>query len=251
MSFCFALILAFPHEEKLIYGDKIWRRLFMKFEKPLEMPRGTHYGSNYFIVYSKKIGRVMKFYSSLEYYNFLTLEMNPSVVMFCEQPCEIRLFNDLKDEKAIPDLWVKYKDGTEEFQEVKYSSELVGEDAASLRSQEQIRREKIWCKNNQIGFKVRTEKEISLGRCYVMNLELLAAKNRIYQPIGNEYYTEILRKTLEDGKKTVEELIKMEILPQGKHWEHLSYLYYIGFVSMNIENHPLSNRTEVLLCQKS
>ena len=58
----------------------------MKFTTPIEMPRGTHYGSNYFIVYSHKIKRNVKLYSNLEYYNFLTLETDPNVEYFCEQP---------------------------------------------------------------------------------------------------------------------------------------------------------------------
>ena len=44
----------------------------MKFTTPIEMPRGTHYGSNYFIVYSHEIKRNVKLYSNLEYYNFLS-----------------------------------------------------------------------------------------------------------------------------------------------------------------------------------
>lgn len=193
----------------------------------------------------------MRFYSALEYYNFLTLEMNPLVETFCEQPYEIQIFDEGINKKAIPDMWVRYTDKTEEFQEVKYASELEGKDDTSLRSQEQIQREKIWCANNHIGFKIRTEKEISLGRCYVMNLELLAAKNRIYQPIGNDYYTEMLKKVLEDEKKTVKDLMERDILPQGRQWEHLSYLYYIGLLSMDIEHRPISYKTEVYLCKMS
>ena len=58
----------------------------MFFSMPVEMPRATHYGNNYFAVYSNKIHRVCHFYSNLEYYNFLSLEINPEVKKFCEQP---------------------------------------------------------------------------------------------------------------------------------------------------------------------
>lgn len=223
----------------------------MEFTKPIEMPRGTHYGSNYFIVYSKKIDRIMKFYSSLEYYNFLTLEMDPLVETFCEQPCEILIIVDGKKQKAVPDMWVRYKDGSEEFQEVKYSAEINGEDEAALRSQEQIKREEAWCKNNNVGFHVRTEKEISPGRCYISNLEILAAKNRIYQPAGNEEYTDMLKQVIKSDKVSVENLIEKDVLPYRAAWEHLSYLFYLGIISMDINNRPLDNKTEVWLCQKN
>ena len=81
----------------------------MKFTTPIEMPRGTHYGSNYFIVYSHKIKRNVKLYSNLEYYNFLTLETDPNVEYFCEQPHEISVCIDNKLGKAIFDMFVEYR----------------------------------------------------------------------------------------------------------------------------------------------
>ena len=85
----------------------------MKYEKPIEMPRGTHYGSNYFVVYSHKLKRNATLYSNLEYYNFLTLEVNPNVEYFCEQPQEIAICLENKIRKAIFDMHVVYKDGRE------------------------------------------------------------------------------------------------------------------------------------------
>lgn len=46
------------------------------------MARATHYGNNYYEVYSKKLKRIVSLFSSLEYTNFLTLEINPSVISF-------------------------------------------------------------------------------------------------------------------------------------------------------------------------
>jgi len=63
----------------------------MNFEKPIDMPRATHYVNNYYEVYSKKLKRIVRMFSSLEYANFLTLEMNPAVKKFCEQTLEIEI----------------------------------------------------------------------------------------------------------------------------------------------------------------
>lgn len=54
----------------------------MNFDKPNDMARATHYGNNYYEVYSKKLKRIVRLFSSLEYTNFLTLEINPSVISF-------------------------------------------------------------------------------------------------------------------------------------------------------------------------
>ena len=53
---------------------------------PEEMPRGTHYGNNYYEVFSPKLRRTVRLFSNLEYNNYLSLEINPEVVSFCEQP---------------------------------------------------------------------------------------------------------------------------------------------------------------------
>lgn len=68
----------------------------MEFTKPIAMQRSTHYGNNYFSVYSNKIKRVVHLFSNLEYYNFLTLETNPQVETFCEQPLKLKLYKTIK-----------------------------------------------------------------------------------------------------------------------------------------------------------
>lgn len=60
-------------------------------------------------------------------------------------------------------MWVLYRDGREEFQEVKYTSELTGDSAEAIRSQEQIRREHLWCTENNIDLVIRTEKTYRKG----------------------------------------------------------------------------------------
>lgn len=87
----------------------------MKFTKPIDMPRATHYGNNYFAVYSNKIKRICHFFSNLEYYNFLSLEMNPEVESFCEQPLKIDIVLENELKHAIFDMWVSYRDGREEI----------------------------------------------------------------------------------------------------------------------------------------
>lgn len=221
----------------------------MKFTTPIEMPRGTHYGSNYFIVYSHKLKRNVKLYSNLEYYNFLTLEVDPNVEFFCEQPHEISVCIDNKLGKAVFDMYVKYKDGREELQEVKYKCELIGEDESSRRSQEQIRRQQHWCEENNVNFVVRTEEDIIKGNFHMQNLNVIAARLRRYVPTESTYYDALIKKNLKRDSVTIKSLIEHRMLPLGHELDHICYLYCKGTIQMNVENQPLDNRMEIKLCQ--
>lgn len=227
----------------------------MTFTTPIEMPRGSHYGSDFYTVYSVKAGRVVNLFSKLEYYNFLALETDPNVETFCEQPCEIQIVEDGKAKKAIFDMWVRYKDGREELQEVKYSKELTGNSKSAIRSQEQIRRQKHWCEDNGIPFVVRTEAEIIDGQFSVPNRQVIANLVRRYNvDDSTEYYKKLVIRTLDDAdydKKTLKiaDLLLGEKLPIGQEWMLLCYLYVNGVIDLNIKNRPLDARLEVTLCR--
>lgn len=220
----------------------------MNFNIPIEMPRATHYGNNYFVVYSNKLHRTCRFFSNLEYYNFLSLEINPDVETFCEQPLKIEIIQNNQLKHAIFDMWVKYRNGNEEMQEVKYQSELEKDDEKSLRSQEQIRREAAWCKDNGIDFVVRTDKNISKGKFFLNNINVMASRLRRYISTEDKYYNpRILNAINNQNVITVEELIARELLPLNNELNHLCYMYEQGLIKMNIEDRPLDFRTEVTL----
>ncbi len=223
----------------------------MRFDKPIDMPRSTHYGNNYFIVYSHKIKRNVKLYSNLEYYNFLTLEVDPNIEYFCEQPYEISINIGNTLRKAVFDMYVKYKDGREEFQEIKYKSELSEEDDASIRSQEQIRREQQWCEMNHITFVIRTEEDIIKGRFHMQNLNVIAARLRRYVPTESAYYNGLIKKTLKKNCLTIQDMIEHKLLPIQHELDHICYLYSEGIIQMDIENQPLDNRLEIQICRNN
>lgn len=228
----------------------------MNFTTPIEMPRGSHYGSEFYTVYSAKIGRVVNLFSKLEYYNFLSVETNPAVVTFCEQPHQIEFVEDGKTKKAIFDMWVRYKDGREEMQEVKYSKELSGDSKAAIRSQEQIRRQKRWCEENGIPLVVRTEEELIQGDYLIQNRNIIAGLVRRYIPADENYYNKLVIRYIEDahydGRKKilVNDILCKELLPISEEWAHLAYMHVSGVIELNIKSKPLDLRTEVkLVCQ--
>ena len=223
----------------------------MEFAEPIKISRSTHYGNNYYVVYSKKIHRICHFFSNLEYYNFLSLEINPAVHTFCEQPLKIDVVLDNQIKHAIFDMWVLYKDGREELQEVKYSSELQGNSSEALRSQEQIRREEEWCKNNNINFVIRTEQNIPQGRFFLNNANTIAAHLRRYIPTEEKYYDpKIINIVSQYGIVTIEQLINNSLLPLNFEIDHLCYMYEKGLIKLNINNQPLGYKTEVSLWEK-
>lgn len=222
----------------------------MNFLNPIDMSRSTHYGNNYFAVYSKKVHRVCHFYSNLEYFNFLSLEINPMVERFCEQPLKIEILQENRLQHAIFDMWVLYRNGRDELQEVKYTSELIGNSPEAIRSQEQIRREELWCNDNNIDFIVRTEKTIPQGRFFLNNANTIAARLRRYVPTEDQFYNPKIIDLLKKYERvTVEELITNELLPLKSEMDHICYMYERGLINMDIANQPLGKKTEVSLWQ--
>jgi len=219
------------------------------FDKPIKMPRGSHYGSNYWEVYSKKMGRKACFFSNLEYHNFLTLEMDPNVIQMCEQPIEIEIMVDGKNEKSILDYWLKYADGSEEIQEVKSEESLKESSKDYIRTNVQIHKQRLWCEENSIPYTVRSENEIYAGEYLVENCAVMASKVRRYKPPDEvRAYENLLIGYLEASKKTdVRMLVESGRLPLGNELNFLCHMHYIGTICMDIANSPLDNRTEVAL----
>ena len=50
-----------------------------RYTSPIKMQRSTHYGSNYYIIPSRKLRRNVSAFSYLEYCNILTLEMDSNI----------------------------------------------------------------------------------------------------------------------------------------------------------------------------
>lgn len=221
----------------------------MYFDKPIKMPRGSHYGSSYWEVYSRKMGRRACFFSNLEYHNFLTLEMDPNVVQLCEQPLEIEIMIDGKTEKSILDIWLKYSDGNEAIQEVKSAESMKEGSKDYLRTKAQIHKQQLWCEENGIDYAVRSEKDIYAGEYLVDNCSYMASKVRRYKPpedIGS--YKQVLIGYLEAYKKSdIRMLMESGRLPLGSEMGFLCFMHFEGTIRMNISNRPLDIRTEVTL----
>ena len=218
----------------------------MDYTTPIKMPRNMHYGSNYYEFLSKKLGRVVTAFSSLEYWNQICLEMNPQIEKYCEQPLETEVYYDGKIHKTIFDVWVKYKNGNEEFQEIKLTEELEGEDAINGRSYKQIAVQKAWCEQNGKTHVLKTDRDIILGTHYIRNLLYLYPKVLRYENTDTIAEKHLL-KFIEDREiVTVGQLINNGIISRQNGIDIIATLYYKGNLCFtNIENEPLGFATEV------
>ena len=178
--------------------------------------------------------------------------MEPDVVQMCEQPTEIEIMIDGKNEKSILDFWLKYADSREEIQEVKSVESLKQDSKDYVRTKAQLRKQKLWCEENGIAYTVRSEKEIYTGEYIIENYAYMASKIRRYalpEDIGS--YRNLLIGYLEACKKAdIRTLTESGRLPLGSELDFLCYMHYIGTIRMELDNRPLDNRTGVVLYGK-
>jgi hypothetical protein len=150
---------------------------------------GWPYGSNNWDMYGLKVGREARFFSDLEYYNWVRTEANPDVEWYCEQP--LKVSEKVKGEMVgtIFDLVTLYKNGEIEFSEVKYQ-----EDVADAETQ--ISAQEIWCEKNGFVHKVRTENEILDNEYIVDNWITILSDLTFFKGRSNPMHEEFVSKVL-------------------------------------------------------
>lgn len=231
------------YQNQAIREDK---REFMEYTVPVNMPRNMRYGSDYFEFKSRKINRIVTAFSDLEYWNQICLEMNYQVEKYCEQPLKTEVFFDGHVYETTFDMWVKYKDGSEEFQEIKYAEELEKEDAITGRSYRQIAIQKAWCEQNGKNHIVRTDRDIFIGTNYVRNMLYLYPKALRIEGTDSIAEKHILKFVDDRGMVTVGQLVNGGIISNKNGIDILANLYYKGKIKFaNITNEPFGFTTEV------
>lgn len=220
-----------------------------KFTTPIKMPRSTHYGNNYWIFESRKLHRQVTAYSNLEYENLLTLEMNPEVEYYCEQPYSATVFVDGKESKTIFDAYVVYKNGREEFQEVKYQQELDSDSEQGERCQKQIEIQKKWSEQNNFLYILRTNNDIEKGPHFIRNLSLLAVKARRFSTTSKESDQSVISYLSNIKRTTIGLLAESGKFETFLTLDYLADLFYRGIIRLeDIHNDCICNKTEVIFC---
>ncbi|SFC46971.1 cytidylyltransferase domain-containing protein [Butyrivibrio sp. YAB3001] len=101
------------------------------------------------------------------------------VEWYCEYPLETTVYIGGKESKVLFNAWVKYKDGTEEYQGVAY---LCSSDDS--KDHVKVACQSAWCLQNDVNFVFRNEKNIETGPFYIRNISLLAARARRFTACG-------------------------------------------------------------------
>lgn len=219
-----------------------------RYSTPITMPRGTHYGNNYIIAMSRKLRRKIAAFSNLEYDNLVSLEMNPDVEWYCEQPCKKEVNIDGQNHSTVFDVYVLYKNGKEEFQEVKYASSIQGLSDDSERTAKQISIQKTWCSQNNMPYSIRTDKDIYLGQYHMRNLHYLFAKARRFQSSDTVSEKHLVKFLADRGQTSVGLLVNNGIISAQSGIDFLADLYYKGIIDFsNLRDECFSYKTEVII----
>ncbi|WP_410768715.1 TnsA endonuclease N-terminal domain-containing protein [Fontibacillus sp. BL9] len=136
---------------------------------PIVMPRNKKYGNNYWKMRGPKVNRNVILYSDLEYDHWVTVETDPTVITYCEQPLEITYVLEGKQRRTIFDMCVLKEDGNEYFIEVKYEKDLLSSSRKYDQTMRQIEAQKEWCRLKGKLHEVRTEKDIRTGPYAIEN----------------------------------------------------------------------------------
>lgn len=216
--------------------------------KPLPIKRSTRYGNNYWEDYSIKMSREVRMFSDLEYDNWILIETDNQVESFCEQPLRIRVEWEGSIMESILDMWIRRRDGSECFIEVKYSSELdPSHKNFSERSYKQTKAQQKWCQENGFQYEIRTEKVIRGNTMYLNNLKTILpyVKQRV-KTVETDCYKVLKRInrewiTVKTIEKQLPEMSKQRII------EVICRMIYDGTIESNIYFQPFDFNTEVRL----
>jgi len=223
------------------------RNEYIKYQ-PIKIPRSKKYGNNYWIPRGNKVGkRTLDLYSDLEFEHWLTVETNPEVIAYCEQPLEISYLRNGKMRKSIFDMWILNRDYSEMFVEVKYEKEMISLAPKYDRTKRQIEAQQEWCRKNNMAYEVRTEKTIRKGRHSIENR--IAITSAVLNSNKPACTLDVLR-SISWHKKTISDIFQeLPHYPEDQVNLALKWLYYQGQVCANIEDQIFGKSLEVYKCE--
>lgn len=217
------------------------------YTTPLDMPRSTHFGNNFWYMPSMKLGRVVTAHSNLEHDNHVRLELDPSVEYYCEQPCKESVVVDGKILTTVFDVYVYYANGRHEMQEVKYSKDLeTGLTDVTSRIYNQHICQESYCSQHGIDYAVVTDKDLYTGQFTSRNREYIYGKARRFVPSSEIDLAAPVRFIKEHGSLTIGQLVESGRVTERQCMGILSFLYCKGrIVFTNIDVSPITVKTEV------
>ena len=207
-----------------------------RFTVPLEEPRSKSYMESYHVCYSSKLARRISTLGKLKFDNLMCLEMDATVVWYCERPLAESFYVNGKTMEVRPSVYVLYADGTEAFQLVTSCSDESGVvDAFTL-----------WGVSKNVNIEFRGYKEIYKGPFWIRNTAYLFGKARRIRSIDCGADDAFLRYLAIKGTMTIGQLLDAGRLSEPNGTDYIADLYYRGLVCLsNLTDKQSSNKTEV------
>lgn len=144
----------------------------VRHSSPVWNPGRGSYGNNLWQTYSPKLGRNVKLFSDLEYHHWILVEATPEIIAFCEQPIKMWSRVDGKDRASYIDMWVKWRDGTEQYRELKYAKDIaqINDNTALDR---QLAIQVAWCARHHENHAIITDEQVHANKLLLRNWRLI------------------------------------------------------------------------------
>ncbi|AZV43023.1 TnsA endonuclease N-terminal domain-containing protein [Peribacillus asahii] len=218
--------------------------------KPIVMNSINKYGNNRWKAFSEKIKRDVYLSSSLEYDYWVLIETNYLVENFCEQPLKVDGIYNGKQHSSIFDMWIQYKDESEKFVEIKYSSDLLPSSPRFEKVQKQINIQREWCDVNGVEHRVLTELDIRSNVILLENQKVILPHLKDSHLIPSNDILSVIN-SIYNGAYTFQEIfISNPNIMKNIILKIIYILIYKKILFSNIDIVRLGNETEVKLNEK-
>lgn len=147
-------------------------QLQKRHSKPVWSPGRGSYGNNLWQVYSPKLGRKVKLYSDLEYHHWILVEATPEIVTFCEQPIRMQSRVEGRDRASYIDMWVQWRNGSEQYRELKYAKDIAQIDNKPLLRR-QLAIQVAWCERHGVEHLIITDAQVHANKLLLRNWRLI------------------------------------------------------------------------------
>lgn len=208
---------------------------------PIVTNFSNKFGNNRWKTKSIKLDREVFLYSDLEYDNWLTVECNPSIIKFCEQPIQLKVPYKNSIRTSIPDMWILYDNGDEEIVEVKYTKDLN-----KVKVKEQIEIQRIWATKNCVKHRIVTEKDVRDNRLLLSNYKSLIniLKNvEVKELVKLDDCLDVIRA---HGPLKISEFTDFLAMDRVTVLKNIAFLIYMGHIKANIDICYFGDKLEVL-----
>lgn len=206
---------------------------------PINKDFSKKYGNNRWSSYSIKLQRDVHLSSNLEYDNWLSVECDPYIINFCEQPFEIKQVIDEKICSSIPDMWILYADGTEEIREVKYERDI-----REVRVQRQIKTQQTYCKDKGIVHRVITDKDIRSNQNLLSNYKTLVMILKNHSSYDFSIHDSLIN-LINFNALSIENIALKLSIPVNQLIPNVAFLLFNGTISADLNRNFFGKKLEV------